>query len=271
MKKTFVRIASKLFPDQAANFAYRQLTHPQVKKLRQHELDILDKAEKGSYLFKGFDIRTYTWHGGPEKILLIHGWEGQAGNFADLVEKLVEANFTVFAFDGPSHGFSSTGRTSLFEFTSLVGILIREFGVSKLVSHSFGGVATTYSLSTNLDLVIDRYVLLTTPDTFLERIEDVSEQIGITQKVKNKLINRLNKETSMDVKNMAVSKFVKTINVAKSLIIHDRKDTVIPIDRARNVYKNWTACELVEIEGTGHFRILRTEFVLARTLDFLKT
>jgi pimeloyl-ACP methyl ester carboxylesterase len=269
LKKTFIKILSVLFPNKVANFAYKQLTNPQIRKLRPNELTVLESAEKERFQFKDFDIQTYKWQGGTEKILLIHGWEGQAGNFADLVKRLVEKNYTVYAFDGPSHGFSSKGQTSLFEFTELAGILIRKFGVSKLVSHSFGAVAATFALFNNLDLKIDKYVLLTTPDKFLERIEDVSEQAGITENVKNLLIKRLEKETSLDIKNLGVSEFVKTINVAKSLIIHDKNDTIVPINRSRNVYNNWKVCEFLEIEGTGHFRILRTKFVLDKTLEFL--
>jgi pimeloyl-ACP methyl ester carboxylesterase len=269
MKKILVRTLSTLFPNQVATFAYKQLTNPQIKKLRLNEHEVLDKAEKENFKFKDFNIQTYTWPGGTKKILLVHGWEGQAGNFADLVEELVEQNYTIYAFDGPSHGFSSRGRTSLFEFTELTGILIRKFGVSKLISHSFGAVAVTYALVNNLELYIDRYVLLATPDHFLERIEDVCKQIGITENVKKKLIKRFEKETSRDVTKLGVSNFVKKINVTKALIIHDKNDTIVPINRARNVYNNWKVCEFFEIEGTGHFRILRTKSVLAKTMEFL--
>lgn len=269
MKKTVVKILSTLLPKQVAKFAYNQLTNPQIKKLRPNELLVLDKSHKEILKFQDFKIQLYTWLSGQDTVLLIHGWEGQAGNFADLIQKLLEQNYTVYAFDAPSHGFSSKGKTSLFEFTELVGILIRKFGVSKLVSHSFGGVATTYALLNNLDLKINKYVLLTTPDKFSERIDDVSEQVGITSKVKNILINRLEKETALNVNNLNVSDFVKTINVDRALIIHDKKDTVIPISRSKNVHKNWKVCEFIEVEGTGHFRILRTKFVLEKTLEFL--
>jgi pimeloyl-ACP methyl ester carboxylesterase len=181
----------------------------------------------------------------------------------------MEQNYTIYAFDAPSHGFSSKGRTSLFEFTELVGILIGKYGVTKLVSHSFGGVATTYALFKNRDLKIDKYLLLTVPDRFLERINDVAEQVGITEKVKNKLIKRLESETKLDINNLNVSDFVKVINVKKALIIHDKNDTVIPINRSKNVHHNWESSEFIEIEGTGHFRILRTKSVIDKTLEFL--
>lgn len=269
MKKTLIKALSILFPNQIVNFAYHQLTNPQIKKLRDNEIEILEKAQKEIFKFKEFDIQTYIWKGGTDKILLIHGWEGQAGNFSDIIQKLVEKNYTVYAFDAPSHGLSTKGKTSLFEFTELVGLLIQKFEVSKLISHSFGGVATTFALFNNKELKIDKYVLLTTPDKFLERIEYVSQQVGITEKVKNKLIKRIEKETNFEVKNLNVSDFVKSITVNKALIIHDKDDKIILIHQAKNVYKNWKNCEFMEIENTGHFRILRTSFVIEKTLKFL--
>ncbi|MBV6644197.1 MAG: alpha/beta hydrolase [Cyclobacteriaceae bacterium] len=269
MKKTLVKIASSFFPTLITSFAYKQLTNPQIRKLRSNELKTLEKSEKEDFSFKGFNIKLYTWKGGDKRILLIHGWEGQAGNFSDLIERLIRNNFTVFAFDGPSHGFSSVGKTSLFEFTELVGVLIRRFKANNLVSHSFGGVATTYALFNNQDIAIEKYVLLTTPDKFTERIDDVSEMVGITDKVKNNLIQRLEKEMNTNVSELNVSKFVKTIAVKKSLIIHDKDDKVIPISRSRNVHENWHISEFKEISGTGHFRILRTQEVIEDVIDYL--
>lgn len=270
MKKQLVKLASNLFPKAMSNLAYQTLTSPQVKKLRPHELVLLDKANKQKIDFKGFEIQTYEW-GNPkdEKIFLIHGWEGQAGNFADLIKVLLEKKFFVISFDGPSHGFSSKGKTSLFEFSELVGFLIEKYQPKKLVSHSFGGVATTTALFEKKSLVIEKYVLLTTPDKFSDRINDVAQQVGVTEKVKNLLIDRLEKEMNIDVKTISVSSFVKEINVKEAMIIHDKNDRVISIDQSKNVCNNWKNCTLKEIEGTGHFRILRTESVINEVINFM--
>ena len=64
------------------------LTNSQIRKLRTNELVTLEKANKAKYKFKDFDIQLYIWKGGEKNVLLIHGWEGQAGNFLDLIEKL---------------------------------------------------------------------------------------------------------------------------------------------------------------------------------------
>jgi len=269
LMKFLVKTASILFPNQVVNFAYNQLSNPQVRKIRDYELAILAKAEKSTLEFQNFKIQTYRWGSGTKQILLIHGWEGQAGNFAELIEKLLENDYTIHAFDGPSHGFSSRGPTSLFEFSELVGFMIRKTKAEHLVSHSFGGVATTSALFSNPDLKIKKYALLTTPDKFTERIQDVSDKIGITEKVKNKLISRLENEMNISAAELNVSDYVKNISVENALIIHDKNDRVIPIRQSKNVDKNWKASELVEIEGTGHFRILRTGFVIEKVVDFL--
>lgn len=269
MKKALVRIASILFPTKVTQYAYKKLTNPQIRKLRKHEFTTLEKADKEIYNFKNFNIQHYTWKGGDNKVLLIHGWEGQAGNFSDLIEKLLIAGYTVYSFDGPSHGFSSKGETSLFEFTELVGQMIRRNDIKNLVSHSFGGVATTYALFNDQELRIDNYVLLTTPDTFGERINDVSEMVGISEKVKNRLIEKLEKEMDITIETLKVSEFVKAIHVKNALIIHDKNDTVIPISRSKRVHHNWKNAEFKEVEGTGHFRILRTKEVLDVTIQFL--
>ncbi len=271
MKKVFVRILSTIVPGKITNLAYRVLTTPRIRPLRLSEIEILDKAEKEDYQFQKFNIKIYKWKGGSDKVLLIHGWEGQAGNFSELVESLIEQGYGVYAFDAPSHGLSSKGDTSLFNFSELVAILIRKLKVTKLISHSFGSVATTYALFNNRDLCIDKYVLLTTPDKFQEHIEDISKQVGLSEGVKNRLIKRVEFESALDTKKLNVSDFVKVIHVSRALIIHDKNDRVIPISRSRNVYDNWSVCEFVEIVDTGHFKILSSKSVIENVLNFLKT
>ncbi len=271
MKKVLVRLASLLFPNRVVKFAFDQLSNPQVRKLRAHEVAVLEKSTKETLAFKTHSIRCYRWGDGAERVLLVHGWEGQAGNFSDFIPPLLSKGYTVYAFDAPSHGYSSRGNTNLFEFTELVGLMIQKYRVTKLISHSFGGVAVTYALYENRDLSLKKYVLLTVPDKFSQRIDDVCEQIGITPKVKAKLIQHIGDQTQLDLTTTNVSFFVKNINVDHALIIHDKNDKIIPIERSKNVHHQWANSEFQEITGTGHFRILRTPAVVDQTINFLNT
>jgi len=270
MLKKIIHTLSGLFPNLFINIAFDKLANPQLKKLREREIKILKTAIEKDLDFRGFNIKTYEWEGPKDKVLLIHGWEGQAGNFADLILKLKKEGFHIYAFDAPSHGFSSKGETSLFEFMELVAELIKKYRVKKLISHSFGGVATTYALFKNQEIQIDKYALLTTPDKFSERIEDVGIQYGINKKAISKLINKLEEDYQIEVGELNVSNFVQKIKVKESIIFHDKNDKVIPVKRSMNVHKNWPQSIFKTIEGTGHFRILRDEDTLNQVVNFIK-
>jgi pimeloyl-ACP methyl ester carboxylesterase len=270
MQKQIIKTLCTLLPNVMVKLAYKKLTMPQVQKLRENELEVLATMEQPTIDFQGFKIQLYEWKGGKKSVLLIHGWEGQAGNFSDIINRLKAENYTIYAFDAPSHGFSSSGKTSFFEFCDIVAVLIKKYQVSNLISHSFGGVATTYALYQNLDIQIDKYLLLTTPNKFSERIQSVCDAVGITDKVRYKLITKIENEIDIDVNTLNVSDFVKEIKVDKAMIIHDKNDKVIPISQSEAIIENWKNGELVTIEGTGHFRILRTGFVLDKVIEFLK-
>lgn len=266
MKKSFIKLLSFVAPNMMVNKAFTVMTKPRVIKNRQHEEEVLDTAKKSIYKYNDFDIQLYTWGTGVKKILLVHGWEGQAGNFADIITEFKNHNIQIIAFDGPSHGHSSKGGTNLFEFAYLVTSLIKKYSPNYVLSHSFGGVATTFGLIQDDSLSIEKYALLTTPDKFSERVDFVAEQVGITEKVKNRLINKFKVEFDIDP-NISVAKIAPQLNIAETYIIHDKNDGIIPIDQSQRV-ANAFKTELDIIEGTGHFRILRTDFVHQKLIKF---
>ena len=268
IKRTAVWVLSNLFPETFTNIAFDKLTNPQLIKLRDSEKMVLDLAQQSDIAFNDFRIRTYHWPGEGEAVLLIHGWEGQAGNFSDLIQKLIAKGFNIHAFDAPAHGYSSQGQTNPIEFSELVGKLVEELQVQTCISHSFGGVAISYALCQNPSLALNKAVLVTTPDRFSDRISDVAQRVGVCKRVQQRLVERMKAE-NIDVSAFNVSDFVKKINVASALILHDKDDRVIPIHQSKNVHSNWPQAQFLEVEGTGHFRILRTPEVLDRIVAFI--
>lgn len=105
MTKSIIKILSGPLPNPFVNIVFDKLANPQLRKLRERETEVLNTAQKEFIPFKGVEIKKYQWEGEKEGILLIHGWEGQAGNFSDLILKLRKEGFNIFAFDAPSHGF----------------------------------------------------------------------------------------------------------------------------------------------------------------------
>lgn len=269
MKKMLINIASHLVPRIVVQMALHQLNNPQVRKLRKHEEQVLQTAVQTRFRFKSFDIQHYHWAGSGPRVMLIHGWEGQAGNFADIIEKLREQDYEIIAFDGPSHGHSSKGSTSPVEFCELVGTLMDRHQPTHLVSHSFGGVPTTFALSQRPQLAIESYVLLTTPDRFMDRIDEISNQVGVSNGVRNRLVAKLRQDIGLPLESLNVSDFVQKANVKRSLILHDEADRIVPLAISERIQRNWPISRLEVVRGTGHYRILREEEVVKRVIAFL--
>lgn len=269
LKRKLVWFVSNLLPETFTNIAFDKLTNPQLIKLRDSENDVLELAQQADISFNDFRIRTYHWPGEGDAVLLVHGWEGQAGNFSDLIQSLIANGFSVHAFDAPAHGYSSQGPTSPIEFAQLVAKLLEDLQVQTCISHSFGGVAISYALFQNPSLTLKKAVLITTPDRFEDRISDVVQRVGVSQKVQRRLVERM-QAANIDVSKFNVSDFVKSINVEGALILHDKHDRVIPIHQSRNVHSNWPQALFEEVEGTGHFRILRTPKVIDRIVAFIQ-
>ena len=54
----------------AAHRIYQFMANPKSGKLRDFELDVLDKAEKEDFTFEDFSIRKYKWGNSNKRVLL---------------------------------------------------------------------------------------------------------------------------------------------------------------------------------------------------------
>ena len=270
MNKKIIHVLSSIFPSFFAKKFYNRLLHPQIKKIRPNEIETLEKAEKEILSILKNTIQLYKWGNGKNKVLLVHGWEGHAGNFSDIIEELLLADFTIYAFDGPGHGNSSGGKNIMFEYLDTVDKIITRLAIKNIVSHSFGSVVTTFALSQIPNHKIDRYVLLTTPHTFSNYVSNISEKAGISPRAIHLFLKRIEKERNEKIDAFDVSKYVQKINVDKALILHDSNDRIIPIYEAKAVAKKWNAAQLVEISNTGHFRMLRTPVIADTIIKFIE-
>ena len=269
LKQKLIWLFATLFPNFFVQKAFNYLVSPMQFKVRPKEKIILEKAQKSRMSFNDFEIQLYQWGNGNKKILLVHGWEGHAGNFAAIIERLLQEDYTVLSFDGPSHGASSRGKTSSFEFTDLVATLIRKYQPTQLISHSFGSVASIIALGKNPDLKIERYIGITVPNKFRERLEEIASYLGLPYKVVSRLIIKIEAEHPIKVDEINVEDYAQKSSVEKALLLHDTNDRVLPVEKSREVARKWPAASLTEVTETGHYKILGAEKVLDKAMNFL--
>jgi hypothetical protein len=87
--KRMIQILQLFAPKLVSRIAYKYLSNPRIRKLRDSEKSILSIARTEDIEYKKFKIYKYQWGKENKKtVLLIHGWEGRAGNFAGIIDDL---------------------------------------------------------------------------------------------------------------------------------------------------------------------------------------
>lgn len=256
--KLLFSLLDKLSPATSAKMAFKYMSNPQVRKLRDFEEEVLAQSRQETMRFKGFDIQSYFWgiEGNPV-IFLVHGWEGQAGNFGALVQLLLDKGYYVIAFDGPSHGKSTKAPTSMFEYADLITGMIGKYQPASIISHSFGTVTSVFGLLNNPDVQLKQWFIITTPSNFKDRIEGVKNTIGVTDRTVKRLIKLLEESTGHRVDDMNVATMAPELkNAGEVVLVHSKTDKIIPIEDSRKAQQALPNAELIELDGLGHYKIL---------------
>jgi len=272
MKKLLARAAFAIAPKKVTERALKTLSFPGIGRMRDFEKTAIDGARKNTRTFGKFTIAEYHWGFGPRRALLIHGWEGRAANFAALVPILVDAGFTVTAFDAPAHGESTRSETTLFDFGKLVTEYLREQRYELFVTHSFGSVPLSFALQQVRSYPVKNMFLITSPNRFSDRVHQVVNQLNFPPKLAEKLLDEFSSRFNVNPRELSVAELGKHIAPLKTLMVHGIDDKVLPIEWSRQVAEKWQNVELVELEDTGHYRILwdqRTQELLHRLVTSL--
>ena len=269
--KAYFKILAAISPKAAAKKIYHFMSNPRLVKLRDFEMDMLEKAEKTDFQFKSFTIRKYSWGNGSKKALCIHGWEGQAGNFGGMIDTLISLGYQVIAFDGPSHGKSSKGNTSFFDYIDLAEIVTMEEDPELIISHSFGSIVTSSFLRKRPEFKLKHWIMITSPLSARERMKDFTIPLGVPQSTVDALISLIEEETNESIDDLNVPQFVSEIkNLERMTLIHGLGDKVLPIEFSEQIQTRFKGAELIPLEGLGHYRILWSESLLQVLKDKLR-
>ncbi len=262
----YFHLLQSISPKYAAAKAYALMSAPRAFKLKEMERQTLEKATVSDFRFENFLTKRYLWEsqervdgggaGEGKRVLLIHGWEGNAGNFGALVKMLTAEGCTVIAYDAPAHGQSSRAPVSMFKFGHFVTATLPDADPDYIITHSFGGVALVHALIQSPQVTIDKVVMITTPDRFEDRVNQFFDLFGFSPETRAQIYALAKAETGQEITELSVSRRCRDTHVTEALIIHDRDDKVIPIAWSRRVADAWPVAKLIEVEGTGHYRIL---------------
>lgn len=261
-----------IFPAASAKLAYKFFTTPRIRARHKKSDRILESARLFEFIYGKHILKGYEWGNGERTVLLVHGWESRGTAMRSFVPQLVESGFKVVAFDGPAHGNSAGKRTNLPHFGGSVNAIINYLGgVYGIVTHSFGGASTVFSLANiNNSISVDKLILIAVPSS----MENLSKEFMAMIKAPRSIAKRFNKilesKINMPLENANLNQSFAKINVGETLVVHDRHDQVVPYSEAMAVFDSWEDTTLLVTENLGHFQLLKNPELVGKVVGFVK-
>jgi len=267
--RAYFKLLFAVSADYASAKAYKLFSTPRMKKMKSHEVQILNTAQSGAIFVKNYFVKTYRWKGGSKKALLVHGWEGNAGSLGNFVQPLVDAGYTVISFDGPGHFNSTVKQTNLVHYSNVIAEIVRRENIEVILAHSFGGASSVVALHGNNDLQsVKKLVLMGSPNRLINVIDHFASMMKFTKENKRSFINYLNKRFKRDIETVAVETYLQKLTV-ETLIVHDSLDRVVPYSGAVSVAAHNPNALLFTTEKAGHYKMLWNETIKNRVAEFV--
>lgn len=258
----------RIRPSAAERFAGWLFCHPRRASMTEDETAVMEAAHPFRIRARGLELRAWSWGDGPTA-LLHHGWNGRAAHMAALVRPLLEAGFSVVAYDAPAHGDSPGRITSAPEMARVLNEVASELcGIHSVVAHSIGGAATLLAIRAGLK--IEGAVLLATPSDLRIFVETFAEHLGLDSRTRDGMARRVGDWFGIEWNEMGVRSWAGN-NRPPLLVVHDRHDAVVPWSQGVELCSTWGKAELLTTTGLGHRAVRRDPAIISRAVGFLKS
>lgn len=211
-------------------------------------------------------LAAWKWGFGPT-VLLVHGWEGRGSQLGAFVQPLVEAGFSVVAFDAPAHGDSPERQLYLTDHADTVADVAAFVGpVHAIVAHSFGAAAVLLAHARS-GLDVPRTIFLSPNAILDDSVVRFAQHLGLDHADRIALEHRLVAHTGVDFDALALDRLVAGRDSAL-LVIHDHDDREVPLSHGCRLAAAWPNAQLQITHELGHRRILRDPTVIAAVTAF---
>lgn len=219
----------------------------------------------------GAEAVVYEWGHGPRTVVLAHGWQGRASQWATLVRDLVFEGYRVVAFDAPAHGESPGRRTYLIDWMDVLRRLQDRYGrFHAVVGHSFGALGVLLAVSEGVET--ERVVTVAAPAGADSLLREFQTAMRLDDATAAALRERFAwKYFPGERQPLARLSAVRHPLPASTdlLVAHDRDDRRIPHSEAARIVDVNPDAQALSTTGLGHSRILAADAFLDATIEFL--
>lgn len=252
----------------AAKFALKLFSVPRKGQITQEQAVFLETASKEVFLYEKNKIMAYKWTGTKDTILLVHGWESNAGRWMDLISDLQKKDFTIIALDAPAHGNSGSHIFNVILYTEYINTVANAFNPNTIVAHSLGGISTALFMSKYRTTSIEKLILTGVPCKYTDVISRYTHMMGYNKRTILKLNNIITERFGIPPESLSTAKNLEN-STAKGLIIHDKEDDIIPYNDALLIKNSLKNSKLITTKGFGHS--LKDKSISSQILKFIDT
>jgi len=263
-----VNAASYISSQYAAKFAINLFSIPRKGEITPVQSEYLQTATQSNIIVENISLKVYHWKGHKETVLLAHGWESNTYRWKELVQQLRVKDYNIIAFDAPAHGASKGKYFNALLYADCIYAIANQYMANAIIGHSVGGMSAMFSQHKYKLKSIKKIVLLGAPADFIAIFNSYEKIMGYNKRVSEAIKNYILKYYNHLPTYFSASTFSKKIK-PKGLIIHDKKDRIIPYTDALKFKKNYVNASFISTIGLGHR--LKSTLVDNHILEFLET
>ncbi len=260
----FVGGAARLAPELAARWAARRFLTPNRLRPRPRDADVLARAERSTCELRGLRLAVFRWGDGDREAVLAHGWSGGAAQLTPFVEPLLACGFRVVAFDAPAHGASEGSVASVPAMADALRAVAGDH-VEAIVAHSAG--ATAAALAVASGLVVERAALIAPAVRPTDWAHRFADHVGLPRTLHPRMWEALQSYADVPLAELDLRRLARRWSAATT-IFHDRRDPVGDLGKLEEAARS-LAARVVEVEGLGHYRIVRDDGVIGAAVAHL--
>jgi pimeloyl-ACP methyl ester carboxylesterase len=261
-----LRAAARLLPGTAARLAVNLFFTPLPTKLSTRRP--VPSSWRVERHHRGADTCTLLHHGPPRpagdrpRVLLVHGWAGDALQMRVLGEALHQVGFEPVLMDLPAHGRSPGWRCTMPQIVRSLSAAQTDAGpFHAIVAHSMGAVASLHAIACGLPIA--SLVALAPSSTPASVLRWFGEAFALPADLIDRMRTRIERHEQMRLEQFEPPWLTGRVN-ARVLLIHDRDDRMAPVANSQALHRALPGARFEATEGLSHRRLLTDPGVIER-------
>jgi pimeloyl-ACP methyl ester carboxylesterase len=266
-----VRAAHGLSADIGTALAMRLFFTPVARDRRARVLAVPAPWRSERHRFESGHIVSWQRADtvGARRVLLTHGWAGDAQQMRALGEALVNAGFDPVLLDLPAHGASEGARATLPQWVRALFTASATLGPwHGVVAHSLGALAVAHASARGLSA--QRLALLAPSPPPALFLRWYAAGLGLTESLAVRMERAIARREGVGVEQFAPDWLGPRVT-QPTLVLHDEADRTAPLATGRALADALPRARLQVTQGLGHRRILEDAAVVDAVVMHLAT